>query len=174
MKRRMTVVLAILGVAVVGLAAVVAADSGTRPLKGSFEGDVTFNQVDMEVCPASELLYGGMSSDAEATGTMTHLGRTTLVSSHCTPAGEAVTGGKATLIAANGDKLYASYSGTAPFPIPGVTEHVEADIDFEITGGTGRFDDATGSGKMYVSIEFLGFEELTWPAVWEWEGTIGY
>ena len=174
MRHRMVVLLVVLGLVVLGLAATATADSGTRPLKGSFEGDVTFNLVGQGICPPSSLFFGGIRSDSDATGKLTHLGRTSLTSMHCTPAGEAVTGGELELVAANGDKVYGTYSGSAPFPIPGVTEYVEADIDFVITGGSGRFEGATGGGKMLVVIEFLGFEVPTWPAVWELRGTIGY
>ena len=53
--------------------------------------------------------------------------------------------GYATYTAANGDELDVFYTGRIvdlfQFPIP-----VEG--DFEITGGTGRFKNATGSAKM--------------------------
>lgn len=174
MTRRMLVFASILGLMILGLAATVNADAGNRPFRGSMQGDVTFNYVGEEICPKGDLFYGGLRSDSDARGTLTHLGRTRLLSHHCTPAGEAVTGGLMTLFAANGDQVDIAYSGSAPFPIPGVTEFVEVDIDFEITGGTGRFAGATGGGEMAVSIEFLGFGVETWPAVWEIEGVIGY
>jgi len=174
MKRKALMIIAILGLLVLGLAAVAAADSSNRPFKGSLSGEVTFNFVGQEVCPTSDLLYGDLASDSTARGNASHMGRVQMVSRHCTPAGEAVTGGFMTLTAANGDDVFIQYDGTAPFPIPGVTEYVDVELDFSITGGTGRFADATGGGEMNAQIEFLGFGVMTWPATWDWTGTIGY
>lgn len=174
MTRKTLVIIAILGLMVLGLAAIAAAGPSDRPFKGSASGDVTFNFVGQEVCPTSALFYGDLATDAQANGNASHMGRVEMTSRHCTPAGEAVTGGNMTLTAANDDEVYIEYQGSAPFPIPGVTEYVEATLDFTITGGTGRFDNATGGGVIEAEIEFLGFEEQTWPATWQWTGTIGY
>ena len=53
--------------------------------------------------------------------------------------------GEATWMAANGDLIYSSFEGHfVPTAEQGVLGNVES---FEITGGTGRFEDATGGGN---------------------------
>ena len=174
MNRRTLVILTVVGLMVLGLAPGAAADPAYRPFTGSASGDVTFNFVGQQVCPTTDLFFGDLATDSQARGNASHMGLVEMTSNHCTPAGEAITGGEMTLIAANDDEVYIEYAGAAPFPIPGVTEYVEADLEFTITGGTGRFAGATGGGSMHAQIEFLGFGVMTWPATWEWTGTIGY
>jgi hypothetical protein len=81
--------------------------------------------------------------DRQGTGTATQLGKYTshltaqinLLTSHAT--------GAATFTAANGDTLTATVEGQAtPTTTPGVLSVVEV---YTITGGTGRFADATGT-----------------------------
>lgn len=172
--RRALVILTVIGLVTVGLIAPVGADSSSRPFKGSMTGEVTFSMVGLEVCPATDVFLGGLSSDSTASGTVSHLGRSTMESSHCTPAFETIEGGEMTLVAANGDAVFIHYSGFAPFPIPGVTEFIEVDVDFEIVGGTGRFAGATGGGDMWARVAFEGFDDPAWAASWHWDGTIGY
>lgn len=155
-----------------GVPGSVDADSSSRPFDGTLRGEVTFPFVGDE-CPASDVFLGGLRTDSEASGVVTHLGRTTMTSQHCTPAGAAIEGGEMTLVAANGDMVYLEYTGTAPPPGPdGV---IVVAVDFDIVGGTGRFDGATGGGQMTAYVVFAGFETPAWPATWVWEGAvIGY
>jgi len=52
--------------------------------------------------------------------------------------------GEATWAAANGDAVVLTFEGQfVPTTMPGVLENIET---FEITGGTGRFEGATGGG----------------------------
>lgn len=148
-----------------GLVPAAGADSSARPFKGSMNGEVTF--VPDGGCPI------GIRTLSDATGEASHLGNSVLSSGHCTPTGDQISGGMMTLVAANGDEVNVAYTGTAPFPAPG-TEIIVADIDFEILGGTGRFEGATGRGDMTGYIVFAGFGEPVWPASWVWTGTIGY
>ncbi len=83
-----------------------------------------------------------------------------------------ITGGHLTFTAANGDAVHITYEGTAPFPDGQPV--IVADIDFVITGGTGRFADAHGVGSMTAYITFEGFEDPEWAASWVIDGTIGY
>ncbi|MHC5011399.1 MAG: hypothetical protein ACYTG6_10675 [Planctomycetota bacterium] len=81
----------------------------------------------------------------EASGTGTHLGTCDLSSiTTWTPKdGGLWFEGNGTITAANGDEFhYTSYG----WSFPG-----SADGDYEITGGTGRFEGATGSGSFTVS-----------------------
>jgi hypothetical protein len=165
--------LMIVGLVSIGLVSAAGADSSMRPFKGSLVGEVTFNEVSLTTCPATDVFFGGLSTDSEASGTVSHLGRTTMSSSHCTPAGETIEGGEMTLVAANGDQVSIHYSGYAPFPGEG-TEFIDAELDFEIVGGTGRFEGATGGGELWARIAFEGFDDPAWAATWHWDGVIGY
>jgi hypothetical protein len=90
-----------------------------------------------------EVAFPTLFVDREGTGTATYLGKFT---EHITlqvniPTGHAT--GVATFTAANGDTLTATVDGQGtPTTTPGVVSIVEA---YTITGGTGRFADATGS-----------------------------
>ena len=79
------------------------------------------------------------------TGTVTHLGCIDGVATHCSDQDTGQYGdGQATLTAANGDMLFATYTGgssdVAGFPVVGFMD------TFTITGGTGRFANASGGG----------------------------
>jgi hypothetical protein len=96
------------------------------------------------------------------------------MSDHCTPPVDQILGGQMTFLAANGDELRATYTGTVlPFElVPGAI--ITVDIDLVITGGTGRFEGATGEADMKAFVIFEGFPDPDWAAMWIWEGTISY
>jgi len=163
--RRTIVILAVLGLVLAGVPA--GADSGQRPFKGSMSGEVTWS--------LDNHCMLGLSTDSTATGNASHLGRMTMTSQHCTPAGHDLTGGVMTFFAANGDEVSLDYWGYTPTVdelVPG--EVFTVDLEFLITAGTGRFENATGGGLMTA---FVLFENLSAPVVaasWTWGGTIGY
>ena len=133
MKRhRSAASLALAVLAVVGLAG--PAPAGEQvPFKGSFEGDVT-------VTPLAPPL---LRVDVEATGKATHLGKFTLDIPHVVDPATRTAVGSYEFTAANGDKVYAEFTGIAtPTATPGVL-YIEETAT--ITGGTGRFAGATGS-----------------------------
>lgn len=135
-----------------------------RPFKGSMDGSVTF-PLD-GTCPTLR------RTDSQATGNVSHLGRATMTSAHCTPGAGTIEGGDMTLVAANGDRVLIEYHGFAGPPNDeGI---VVADVVFEIVGGDGRFDGAHGGGEMTAYILFEGFNDPEWAARWVWSGTIGY
>lgn len=73
-------------------------------------------------------------------GTATHLGRYTMAASETVDlVAMTVTNGVFTLTTANGDTVNGSYSGTI---LPGLAGYL---VSGPITGGTGRFADATGT-----------------------------
>jgi hypothetical protein len=53
----------------------------------------------------------------------------------------------------NGDELRIHYHGLSPAPSPDDTGvgHLNDDLEFVIEGGTGRFENATGSGRLTAS-----------------------
>jgi hypothetical protein len=132
MKRHSsTASLALAVLAVVGLAGPALAEDQV-PFKGRFAGDVT-------VTGAPPIL----SADVEGGGTATHLGRITVDIPHCVDVRTRTAAGYYEFTAANGDTVYAKFTGTAtPTATPGVL-YIEETAT--ILGGTGRFAGATGS-----------------------------
>jgi hypothetical protein len=124
--------LALAVLAVVGLAG--PAPAGEQvPFKGSLEGDVTVTPLAPPV----------VAVDVEATGKATHLGKFTLDIPHVVNRATRTALGSYEFTAANGDKVYAEFTGIAtPTAIPGVL-YIEETAT--ITGGTGRFAGASGS-----------------------------
>jgi hypothetical protein len=136
------------------------------PFTGGAKGSVVFDFSNPRGCAA------GFTTVTDAKGTATHLGLAALHSEHCvTPTG----GMEGTMVftAANGDAVHATYSGgsTAPGAI-GEPIHVTATV--VIAGGTGRFAKASGQAELTGTIVFEGFDKLTWPGEWAWEGRISY
>lgn len=154
---------------VMAVAVPVSADPGSRPFKGLVVGEVAFNEVPVTICAPSDVVLGGLRTDSSAIGTSTHLGKTVVTMSHCTPSGEKFGPGRMVLTSARGDEVWITYSGSAPYS-DGDTE-IKGNIEFKIDGGTGRFEDAVGGGSMTVHILVQGYP---WPAKWVWNGTIGY
>jgi hypothetical protein len=88
--------------------------------------------------------------DREGTGTATHLGR---YAEHVTMVINIPTlssTGTATFTAANGDTLLATVAGQATRTSPTTLSILE---DYTITGGTGRFADATGSFTLNSTLD---------------------
>jgi hypothetical protein len=116
----------------VSLASVASAVAAETPFKGKVNAVET-----VAVAPPT------LSVTRDGTGTATYLGKFT---EHITlqvniPTAHAT--GVATFTAANGDTLTATVDGQAtPTTTPGVVSIVEV---YTITGGTGRFADATGT-----------------------------
>jgi len=128
-----TIVALLLAILLMGTTLAAASARKPLPLKGSIEAVETY-QVNGPT----------MFVTATGTGEATHLGRYT-VSYEVEvdlPTGSG-TGLSAQYVAANGDTLFAEGSGQAtPTDDPTVFVVVEM---FTITGGTGRFDRATGN-----------------------------
>lgn len=173
--RRMVTVLGV-AVALIGaLAAPVGADNEARPFKGAVEGEYVIGPVGFDECPVSDVFFGGFRSDFAATGIVSHMGNTAVTAQHCTATAQIVSGGTMTLIAANGDEVFIEYSGITNTPvIPGVTEELVVDLDFDIVGGTGRFLNAGGGGEMTWEVTVPGFPFAVWPTDIAWTGTIDY
>ncbi len=102
------------------------------PFKGRLEGSVA---VTVTVPPFASVF-------AEGTGNATHLGRFTWEFPHMVNQAIRVGEGTYTLTAANGDTVTIDVTGTATLIAPGVLSTTETGT---ITGGTGRFADATGT-----------------------------
>ena len=126
---------------ILGLASPVAAGEQV-PFKGSLEGDVT----------VTPLTPPFVSVLVEATGNATHVGQFTLDIPHVVNRADRTAIGSYEFTTANGDTLTAQFTGqSTPTDTPGVLYIVEIAT---ITGGTGRFVGASGSGTVKASITF--------------------
>ncbi len=150
--RRTAVALAV--VAVLGLASPAVAGD-LVPFKGDLGGDVTHTPVD----DRTDFVL------VEAAGTATHLGRFAVAVPHFVDLPTRTAAGSYEFTAANGDKVYAEFTGQArPTATPGVLYIVETAT---ITGGTGRFAGATGS----FVVERL-YDRIAGTTIGSFEGTI--
>lgn len=104
----------------------------TVTFKGRLTGTVTETPLDPPM----------LSVLIEATGNATQLGTFSLEVPHIVNLDTRVGEGSFKFTAANGDTLTAQFSGLATLTAPGVVSIHETAV---VTGGTGRFDGATGS-----------------------------
>lgn len=143
---------------------------GYGPLTGTITGSVDF--VPEVGCQPVDLETQGTGS-----GIVSRLGRVTMTSLHCTPPPGVDIDGRRILIAANGDELYIDYAGPcSPIPpdaVPGVTTS-DCETPVVIAGGTGRFEDATGTGHLSAVVTFLGFGIQGWPVTWDLSARVRY
>lgn len=119
--------------------------SGARsvPFKGAWNG-VTVS-ADLTNFPVVAVVSDG-------TGQLTHLGRYFMTSPHTSHVFTGETIGDQIFTAANGDMLTAFCEG---FPQPQPNGHVVGTLDCEITGGTGRFEGASGSYVFFLDAALL-------------------
>jgi hypothetical protein len=129
-----------LALIVVSLAATAPISGINRvPFKGSWSG-VTVS-ADPSTFPVVQIV-------AEGRGQLTHLGRFFMTSPHTTDVFTGETIGDQIFTAANGDTLTAFCEGfPQQDPATGI---VEGGLDCNITGGTGRFESASGSYVFFL------------------------
>jgi len=120
-----------------------AAENAALPWKESYQASGTI--APDAGCPAPQLL-----TTLEGGGTATHVGKYTIVNSHCVdPITGVLTDGSFTKTAANGDQLFGTYVGNSSViqpPAPVGIFAVTGTLTY--TGGTGRFADITGTAIM--------------------------
>jgi hypothetical protein len=140
MKIRRPLFLAVIAVAAVSLTSIAtSAVAAETPFKGTVNADET-------VVPSPPTA----SLNRDGTGTATYLGRYTehIVMTINLPTLSST--GTATFTAANGDTLTATVVGQATRTGPTTLSIVEV---YTITGGTGRFADATGSFTLESTLD---------------------
>lgn len=113
-------------------------------------------------------------SDSTCTGTVTHLGLSTLHTRHL-PNLEtgALDQGTFRIVAANGDEIRGTYDGQGVYD-PDRADLVHLTATFVITEGTGRFEGATGSFTV-TALEVL--DDPTWASAgvtWTLGGMVTY
>src|SRR5512133_2639243 len=90
---------------------------------------------------------GDLSFTGDTTGVASHLGKVTLhVEGVVTPTGPNTftIAGSTVFVAANGDELFATFSGSGTVDASGSSQGT---VITTFTGGTGRFANASGSGS---------------------------
>lgn len=164
------VLIAAAALAVIG---VVSASTGQeRPLSGSSFDWVTEEGVyDGSECPAVEVHTMGE-------GNLTHLGTVKIVRVHCfTPPdhpefeGQVMHDGQYEIVAANGDKIWGTYSGDLQPTVFGENGPIRGIITgpSTIDGGTGRFENATGEYTVVGDYDLVADE-----GYFEFDGWIKY
>ena len=153
-----------------------------RPFQGDGTGWIT-SQVFAPGFPAERSTFEGRCStpsdyiiEFSGTGQATHLGEVTAVFEHCSRMDvDMSTGavdfeygdGQMMVLAANGDELWGTYTdGTGKLMADGNVAWSDA---FTLTGGTGRFAGASGSGH-----DIGTTHSVTGWTLWAMEGTIKY
>ena len=139
-------------------------DPQVRPFKATLTTQETL-AANPVACPLS-LLQGTTSGQGNAS----HLGKVTLSSTDCVTLGATqftLTNGMFMLMAANGDTLVAEYSG-ALLPSAAYPRYTLSGT-YRVTGGTGRFSSATGSGSLQGTSNIT-----TGQGAYVATGTIGY
>lgn len=128
----------VLGVMVLATFPVVFASHST-PLNGSFSGSFMFTSQ--------------TAATVSGSGHLDHLGQTTFAALSTTTGPASCQGGFVatehdTFTAANGDKLFITANETA---CPTSTHSFQLTGPLTITGGTGRFEHASGSGSVDIN-----------------------
>jgi hypothetical protein len=160
-SRRAALALCATGACAMGMVAATAqAGPGGRPFRATIEVTESIAEPPPGRCQAPAAAPGGTVVLGEATGTGTalHLGQVSLTASDCvtvvavqTPQGQwvpvpvAFQEGQLKLLAANGDEVYAAYGGRVQ---PQPDGSLKLSGQYQVTGGTGRFSGATGSGTL--------------------------
>jgi len=133
-----------------------------RDISGVLDGRFTF----------SGPWAGPWDVDGCLSGNLRHLGLSEMQTSHITdPVTGSLSGGTFTIESANGDLIQGSYTASADMISD---DQVQGTATLSITGGTGRFDGATGT----VDASFLEtLDDLTYSSAkvtWYLAGTIYY
>lgn len=173
--RRMLALLAVLGLMLIGLAAPAGADSDARPFKATFSGELYWTE-DFGCASATS---PPVRTNFDVVGKATHMGKTTMTGSHCTPGGMDYGPSVMTLTAANGDEIEVVYGGTCePWFDLETGDILRCTVEIgDVVGGTGRFTDATidGSGMLWIGWIVSGEGPADrMPARWVYEGTVEY
>jgi len=134
-----------------------------RYLRGVLEGRFTFEQWGQE--------WWEIDTLGDVAGTLRHLGLSKMFTRHTPNLDGRLTDGEFTIVAANGDEIRGTYTGSGEW----ISEtQVIGMAVFSIEEGTGRFVHAAGM----ISAAFLEtFDDPTYDSAkvaWTFEGTVRY
>lgn len=166
MRRLLGVAVLLAALGALGVAAAAADTGGSdRPFTAKLAGSATF--LPDATCPI------GLRTWTQGSGTASHLGLVSMSSNHCTPPADVITGGRMTLVAANGDEVHMTYRATCD-QFPNLGEVFACNGENVIVGGTGRFANASGEARGPALVTFAGIGVPVWPITWSWDGAISY
>ena len=171
MKRKAVPFLLTLLLACLSATVVIAGDNpNPRPLMGSMSGEAI---ADYASGACLELTGAPHETISHMAGPLTHLGWAEYHSSHCLNLLTfGLENGEATLVAANGNEIWLTYSAEliSPFTPPPVV--LVYAVENVVVGGTGRFKNASGE---FLSLVFITVEDpaaLSVPVGQEFTGNI--
>lgn len=172
MRRRSLGVLLAVGMLVLASVSGASAASGgsDRPWTGHASGQTWFDLANPKGCDA------GITTMATEPARSSHLGAAYIITSHC-PTGDPsdnFTDSDLTLYAANGDALFGTYVGTIDEFSGVLGEKLHFTLHLTVTGGEGRFEDATGHATMHGYAVFEGYDDYSWAWGLSWNGTLDY
>jgi hypothetical protein len=154
------------------LAAVAAVLLTTPPVATAAATTPFKSEVTAQASLAETPVPGVLTLTGSGVGHASHLGNVSVSNTETldfvtSPGGLAIRDGRMVMVAANGDELHWAYEGAGSLPD---TQGVSAfSGTFLVTGGTGRFADATGSGTFYGT-----GDTVTGVANVAYHGTIAY
>ena len=164
MRKAIMIAGLILAVAALSTIGALAKPGGTdRPIKDDESG-------------TSVLDLGSLTFTTDTTGNTSHLGRTTThLDAALTPTGADTftVAGSGTVVAANGSELSVTFSGSGTIDASG---NAEGSVVLTITGGTGRFDGASGTltGSFTQIVVSTSATTQTYDTHYSLSGTISY
>lgn len=171
MKARTAVAVLLTAVILVASGPAVLAGDPGRPWFGHAEGQSWFDLGNPKDCEA--LITTRVDEPAFAT----HFGAGRIVLSHC-PTGipdDNFADADLVLIAADGDRVFGTYVGTMVLPPEmSVGDIITGTIQLTVTGGTGRFEGASGGATMEYWAIFEGWEDYSWAWGASWRGKLSY
>src|ERR1051325_5426809 len=126
--------------------------------------EVPYKAAETGVITRESFQFPFETKNVAAAGEATHLGEYTLIGEFVVDVRFGTATGTYTMTAANGDLLFLTMEGHA---VP--TDLTKTILNFSITGGTGRFKDATGSFIAQNQLAFFVGASVN-PYVGEMEG----
>lgn len=149
------IVLVIAALFAIGLAQTGAAAEGKQLPYSASGPEVVIQEAPHAACGA-----GRLKVEIEGSGQGTHIGQYTIIRQHCfNLANATIEDGYFEQTAANGDKLWGTYygspAGVLEFDENGNPVVIVIASPWTITGGTGRFADAEGSGDTKGVFNFV-------------------
>jgi hypothetical protein len=109
-------------------------------------------------------------TNGDATGTLRHVGLARLYTQHEPNDDGTLRHGTFKIVDVNGDYLWGTYEGAGYWDANGY--QVQADAEFAVSGGTGRFSHAKGTLKAVFVETFDQYYNCT--VTWALEGTVTY
>jgi hypothetical protein len=142
-RSRIELVIAV-AVAVLAFAATAASAHGSRPLHGTLLGAFSFGPCPADAPAGAACLHDELSGSLKGVGPVTGAFDVAIDAAHADEHGVAPIAKLGSFVARNGDRLDVAATGSFDFGASVAT------YTYTVTGGTGRFSHATGSGSWLV------------------------